>query len=158
MLRFVFCSMLPVQTKLHAITLIRKTTTVPHSISINTLPWVAALDSHFAKFAMPRATWARTSGCPHLTIPSNALIPPSPRNRVCSLSAYKEKVSFWIKQQQSLSVPSLVFGYKLVDRRWSSNSSYVHIYTLGLAKIMLGPTFWPMTCKIDTSSVDLTEL
>eukprot|EP00268_Persea_americana_P059256 TRINITY_DN724_c0_g1_i9.p1 TRINITY_DN724_c0_g1~~TRINITY_DN724_c0_g1_i9.p1 ORF type:complete len:137 (+),score=17.18 TRINITY_DN724_c0_g1_i9:515-925(+) len=50
------------------------------------VPWVDALDSHLAKLAMPLATWARTSACPHLTIPSNALIPPSALSFACSLS------------------------------------------------------------------------
>lgn len=52
------------------------------------LPWLDALDSHFAKFAIPRATCAWTSGCLHLTIPNSALIPPSPLNFVCSLSRW----------------------------------------------------------------------
>lgn len=48
---------------------------------------MVALDSHFAKLAIPRATWARTSGCPHLTIPNNAFIPPSDHSLAWSLSA-----------------------------------------------------------------------
>lgn len=55
------------------------------------LPWVHARDSHFAKFAIPRATWERTSGWPHLTIPNKALIPPSDLSFVCSLSEGYQK-------------------------------------------------------------------
>lgn len=62
------------------------TSTPTSSCTLSLLPCVDALDSHFAKFAIPRATWARTSGCPLLTIPSNALMPPSPRSFVCNLS------------------------------------------------------------------------
>uniref|UniRef100_A0A2P2PN07 Armadillo repeat-containing kinesin-like protein 2 n=1 Tax=Rhizophora mucronata TaxID=61149 RepID=A0A2P2PN07_RHIMU len=50
------------------------------------IPCVDARDSHFAKFAIPRATWERTSGCPHLTIPNKAFIPPSDLSFICSLS------------------------------------------------------------------------
>lgn len=53
------------------------------------IPWADARDSHLAKFAIPRATWESTSGCLHLTIPSNALIPPSVFSFICNLSADK---------------------------------------------------------------------
>ena len=62
------------------------------------LPCVDARDSHFAKFATPRATWERTSGCPHLTIPSKALIPPSVLSLVCNLSNTDFQVGELTKQ------------------------------------------------------------
>ncbi len=47
------------------------------------LPWAAPWDSHFAKFAIPRAsTW----GWWEQTVPSNAWIPCSSFNFICSLS------------------------------------------------------------------------
>lgn len=62
------------------------------------LPWVYALDSHFAKLAIPRATCARTSGCPHLTIPSNALMPPSLLSFDCNLSVEQMQITQANKQ------------------------------------------------------------
>lgn len=57
-------------------------------------------DSHFAKFAIPRATWERTSGCPHLTIPSKAFIPPSDLSFLCSLSArHRKSMGYWRKRK-----------------------------------------------------------
>ena len=56
------------------------------------IPCVDALDSHLAKFAMPRATCASTSGCPHLTIPNKAAIPPSDLSFVCNLSMSEKDI------------------------------------------------------------------
>lgn len=62
-------------------------------------PWAEDLDSHLAKLASPRATWERTSGCLDLTIPNNALMPPSDLSLICSLSGDKiDKFSTCIKQ------------------------------------------------------------
>ena len=36
-------------------------------LSLRHLPWVDAQDSHFAKFAIPRTTWERTSGYVHIS-------------------------------------------------------------------------------------------
>lgn len=55
------------------------------------IPCAAPRDSHFAKLAIPLATWASTSGCRDRTIPRSARIPPSSLSFSCSLSGIHPK-------------------------------------------------------------------
>jgi hypothetical protein len=68
-------------------------------------PWLITRDSHFAKFAIPRAIWAMTSLCPVRNIPSNALIPPSCFSMKCNFSAKYTKIGYVFSNDASYAMP-----------------------------------------------------
>lgn len=84
------------------------------------IPCAAPRDSHFAKLAMPLATWASTSGCRDRTMPRSARIPPSSLSFSCSLSGIHPQrqptIPLWEVYQKTLfkALPTWsLFSYKL---------------------------------------------